>query len=177
MARSAYFSTKETIRQAKAAGFAEFTTPGQVKPGAKLLINSRDRGVVLVVVGSEPIASGVRVLATHHDSSHLDLKSRPIYLAGTLAMFNTMEYGGIKRYQYANEPLALIGRVDTTDGKTVDVSIGMDDSDPVFVIPDNAPHSDSPLRTRGYQNVLESEELDPVAASIQIGRASCRERV
>ena len=166
VARSAYFSTKETIRQAKAAGFAEFTTPGQVKPGAKLIINSRDRGVVLVVVGSEPIASGVRVLATHHDSSHLDLKSRPIYLAGTLAMFNTMEYGGIKRYQYANEPLALIGRVDTTDGKTVDVSIGMDDSDPVFVIPDNAPHSDTPLRTRAYQNVLEAEELDPVAASI-----------
>jgi len=166
VARSAYFSTKETIRQAKAAGFAEFTTPGQVKPGAKLIVNSRDRGVVLVVVGSEPIASGVRVLATHHDSSHLDLKARPIYLAGALAMFNTMEYGGIKRYQYANEPLALIGRVDTADGKTVDVSIGMDESDPVFVIPDNAPHSDTPLRTRTYQNVLEGEELDPVAASI-----------
>ncbi len=166
VARSAYFSTKETIRQAKAAGFAEFSTPGQVKPGARLIVNSRDRGVVLVVVGSDPITSGVRVLATHHDSSHLDLKSRPIYLAGNLAMFNTMEYGGIKRYQYANEPLALIGRVDTTDGKTVDVSIGMDDSDPVFVIPDNAPHSDTPLRTRAYQNVLEAEELDPVAASI-----------
>ncbi len=166
VARSAYFSTKETIRQAKAAGFAEFTTPGQVKPGAKLIVNSRDRGVVLVVVGLEPIASGVRVLATHHDSSHLDLKSRPIYLAGNLAMFNTMEYGGIKRYQYANEPLALIGRVDTTDGKTIDIAIGMDESDPVFVIPDNAPHSDTPLRTRTYQNVLEAEELDPVAASI-----------
>ncbi len=166
VARSAYFSTKETIRQAKAAGFADFTASAQVKPGAKLIVNSRDRGVALVVVGSEPIASGVRVLATHHDSSHLDLKSRPIYLAGRIAMFNPMEYGGIKRYQYANEPLALIGRVDTTDGKTVDVSIGMDDADPVFVIPDNAPHSDTPLRTRAYQNVLEAEELDPVAASI-----------
>jgi aspartyl aminopeptidase len=62
--------------------------------------------------------------------------------------------------------MALIGRVDTTDGKTIDVSIGLEDSDPVFVIPDNAPHSDTPLRTRAYQNVLEAEELDPVAASI-----------
>lgn len=166
VARSAYFSTREVTRQAKAAGFAEFTSAAQVKPGARLVVNSRDRGVMLVVVGSQPMASGVRVVATHHDSSHLDLKARPIYLAGAIAMFNTVEYGGIKRYQYANEPLALIGRVDTTDGKTIDVSIGMDDGDPVFVIPDNAPHSDSPLRARTYQNVLEAEELDPVAASI-----------
>ena len=165
-ARSAYFSTREVIRQAKALGFTEFTAPAQVKAGAKLIVNSRDRGVMLVVVGSEPLASGLRVVATHHDSSHLDLKARPIYVAGAVAMFNTVEYGGIKRYQYANEPLALIGRVDTTDGKTIDVSIGVDDSDPVFVIPDNAPHSDSPLRNRTYQNVLEGEELDPVVASI-----------
>ncbi len=166
VARSAYFSTKEMTRQAKAAGFVEFTSPAQVKPGAKLFVNSRDRGLMIVVVGSEPMASGLRVVATHHDSSHLDLKARPIYVAGAVAMFNTVEYGGIKHYQYANEPMALIGRIDTTDGKTVDVSIGIDDSDPVFVIPDNAPHSDLPLRTRTYQNVLESEELDPVAASI-----------
>jgi len=166
VARSAYFSTREVTRQAKAAGFVEFTSPAQVKAGAKLFVNSRDRGLMLVVVGSEPMASGLRVVATHHDSSHLDLKARPIYVAGAVAMFNTVEYGGIKHYQYANEPMALIGRIDTTDGKTIDVSIGMEDSDPVFVIPDNAPHSDSPLRSRTYQNVLESEELDPVAASI-----------
>jgi len=165
-ARSAYFSTREVTKQAKAAGFAEFTSPAQVKPGARLYVNSRDRGLMLVVVGTEPMASGLKVVATHHDSSHLDLKARPIYVAGAVAMFNTVEYGGIKHYQYANEPMALIGRIDTTDGKTIDVSIGMDDSDPVFVIPDNAPHSDAPLRTRTYQNVLEGEELDPVAASI-----------
>ncbi len=166
VARSAYVSTREVIKQAKAAGFVEFAAAAQVKAGARLIVNNRDRGVMLVVVGTEPMAAGLRVVATHHDSSHLDLKPRPIYVAGAVAMFNTVEYGGIKRYQYANEPLALIGRIDTTDGKTIDVSIGMEDTDPVFVIPDNAPHSDSPLRTRTYQNVLEPEELDPVAASI-----------
>ncbi len=165
-ARSAYFSTREVIKQAKVAGFLEFTAPTQVKAGARLIVNSRDRGVMLVVVGTEPMAAGLRVVATHHDSSHLDLKARPIYVAGAVAMFNTVEYGGIKHYQYANEPMALIGRIDTTDGRTIDVSIGMEDSDPVFVIPDNAPHSDTPLRTRTYQTVLESEELDPVVASI-----------
>ncbi len=166
VARSAYVSTREMIRQAKAAGFVEFTAAAQVKAGARLLVNGRDRALILVVVGADPMSSGLRVVATHHDSSHLDLKARPVYVAGALAMFNTVEYGGIKHYQYANEPMALIGRIDTTDGKTVDVSIGVEDSDPVFVIPDNAPHSDLPLRTRTYQNVLEGEELDPVAASI-----------
>jgi aspartyl aminopeptidase len=166
VARSAYFSTKEATRLAKAAGFVEFTNPAQVKAGARLIVNSRDRGVVLAVIGSEPITSGIRVVATHHDSSHLDLKARPVYIAGAVAMFNTVEYGGIKRYQYANEPMALVGRIDTTDGRTVDVSIGLGADDPVFVIPDNAPHSDTPLRNRTYQGVLESEELDPVVASI-----------
>ena len=166
VARSAYFSTREVTKLAKAAGFIEFTSNAQVKAGARLIVNSRDRGVMLVVVGSEPMTSGLRVVATHHDSSHLDLKARPVYIAGALAMFNTVEYGGIKHYQYANEPMALVGRIDTTDGKTVDVSIGIEDSDPVFVIPDNAPHSDTPLRSRTYQNVLETEELDPVVASI-----------
>lgn len=166
VARSAYFSTREAIRQAKAAGFVEFSSATPVKPGAKLIVNGRDRGVILVVVGEDPLSAGLRVVATHHDSSHLDLKARPIYVKGAVAMFNTVEYGGIKRYQYANEPLALIGRIDTTDGKTVDVSIGLDPNDPVFVIPDNAPHSDAPLRNRTYQTVLEAEELDPVVASI-----------
>ena len=46
------------------------------------------------------------------------------------------------------------GRVDTTDGKRVDVSIGLKDGDPVFVIADNAPHSDKPLRDRKYDGGL-----------------------
>jgi aspartyl aminopeptidase len=42
----------------------------------------------------------------------------------------------------------------------------MNPGDPVFVIPDNAPHSDTELRTRTYTNVLAGEELDPVVGSI-----------
>ena len=42
----------------------------------------------------------------------------------------------------------------------------MKDGDPTFVIADNAPHSDKPLRERKYTEVLSGEELDPVAGSI-----------
>jgi aspartyl aminopeptidase len=128
--------------------------------------------VILAVVGSEPLVSGSRVVGTHHDSPHIDLKARPIYAASGFALFKTIYYGGIKKYQWANLPLALIGRVDTTDGRTVDVSIGLKEGDPVFVIPDNAPHSDKELRNRTYQDIFGGEELDPVAGSIPSADAS-----
>jgi aspartyl aminopeptidase len=167
VAKTALTSTREVIRLARAAGFSDFTQASQVKPGARLIINGRDRAVILAVIGSEPLTSGSRVIGTHHDSPHIDLKARPVIGApGGFALFKTIYYGGIKKYQWANEPLALLGRIDTTDGRTIDVSIGLAPGDPVFVIPDNAPHSDRDLRERTYTNVLSGEELDPVVGSI-----------
>jgi aspartyl aminopeptidase len=175
IARSALTSTREVIRMAKAAGFADFTDAAQVKPGARLIVNGRDRALILAVIGSEPIISGTRVVGTHHDSPHIDLKARPIIGASGFALFKTIYYGGIKKYQWANLPLALIGRIDTTQGQTIDVSIGLNPGDPVFVIPDNAPHSDTELRSRTYTNVFAGEELDPVVGSIPGDRSTVAE--
>ncbi|MFI5094738.1 MAG: peptidase M18 [Candidatus Acidiferrales bacterium] len=166
VARSASGSTREMIRRARAAGFTEFTKPEQVKPGARLIVPNRGRSLILAVIGADPIVDGSRVVGTHQDSPHIELKARPIYPAGGFALFKTKYYGGIKKYQWANLPLALVGRIDTTDGRTVEVSIGLNPGEPVFVIPDAAPHSDTELRTRTYTNVLQGEELDPVIASI-----------
>ncbi len=171
-ARTAGTSTREVLRLAKEAGFSEFKDAGQVKSGAKLWINGRDRAVILVVVGADPVVSGSRLVGTHHDSPHIDLKARPLYASAGFALFNTVYYGGIKKYQWANRPLGLLGRVDTMDGKRIDVAIGFKDGDPVFVIADNAPHSDKPLRERKYNDVLMGEELDPVAGSIPGADAS-----
>jgi aspartyl aminopeptidase len=166
VARSALGSTKEIIRRAHAAGFTEFTKPEQVKPGARLIFPNRDRALILAVIGSDSVVEGSHVVGTHHDSPHIDLKGRPILPAGEFTLFKTIYYGGIKKYQWANRPLALIGRIDTTDGRTVDVSIGLKPGDPVFVIPDNAPHSDAELRDRKYEEVFSGEELEPVFGSI-----------
>ena len=166
IARSAYGSTREFIRRAKAAGFSELAKSEQVKPGARLIVPNRDRSFILVVIGSEPIVDGSRVVGTHQDSPHIELKGRPIYPAGGFALFKTKYYGGIKKYQWSNLPLALVGRIDTTDGRTIDVSVGLHPGEPIFVIPDNAPHSDTELRGRTYSNVLQGEELEPVIGSI-----------
>lgn len=166
--KTALSSTSEVTRLAKAAGFVEFTKPAQVKAGARLILPGRARAIILAVIGSEPLLNGSRVIGTHHDSSHIDLKARPVYKAkdSGIALFKTVYYGGLKKYQWSNLPLALMGKIDTTDGRNIAVSIGNSPNEPVFVIPDNAPHSDKELRTRTYTEVLKGEELDPVAGSI-----------
>ncbi len=177
VSRTAETSTREITKRALAAGFVEFTNPAQVKAGAHLIVTNRDRALILVIVGSDPIVNGTHVVGTHHDSPHIDLKGRPIYSVGEVALFKTIFYGGIKTYQWANVPLAVVGRIDTADGRTIDVSIGLHAGDPVFVIPDNAPHSDKELRSRTYTEVLKAEELDPVAGSIPGEKSSVASEV
>ena len=60
----------------------------------------------------------------------------------------------------------LSGRIDTKDGKTISIEIGRNPQDPVLIIPDAAPHVDSPLRKREYTGVLEGEEMDLIVGTI-----------
>jgi len=166
-AKSASLSEAELIRLGRAAGFEDFTAPSQVKPGARLILSNRGRAVLFAVIGTDPIESGSRMVAAHQDSPHINLKARPVVNApGSVALLKTIPYGGIKRYQWANLPMALVGRIDTLDGRHIDVNIGFGPGDPVFVIPDAAPHSDRLLRTRTYTEVFSGEEMNPVIGSI-----------
>lgn len=177
-AKSAALSEAELVRLARAAGFEELTSPAQVKPGARLMLPNRGRSVLFAVIGTEPIETGSRMIAAHQDSPHINLKARPVINApGSVALLKTIPYGGIKRYQWANLPMALVGRIDTVDGRSIEVNIGFAPGDPVFVIPDAAPHSDRLLRTRTYTEVLGGEEMTPVIGSIPGPDASVAEEV
>ncbi len=177
-ARSSGLSTSEFLKLAKESGFVEFTSPVQVTAGARLIIPNRDRAFVLVIIGSDPIESGVHMIATHQDSPHINLKSRPVIQApGSIALLKTTLYGGLKKYQWSNLPLALVGRIDTIDGRHLQVDIGFAPGDPVFVIADAAPHSDKLQQGRTYANVLAGEEMNPVAGSIPGKNGSVTEQV
>lgn len=166
-AKSAALSEAELIRLGRAAGFEEFSSSSQVKPGARLIQSNRGRAVLFALIGADPLESGSRMVAAHQDSPHINLKARPVVNApGSVALLKTIPYGGIKRYQWANLPMALVGRIDTVDGRHIDVNIGFAPGDPVFVIPDAAPHSDRLLRTRTYTEVFSGEEMNPVIGSI-----------
>jgi aspartyl aminopeptidase len=165
-ARTELSSTREVIRLAKGAGFVEYSHSDQVKAGAKFIFNNRDRAVALVVVGKEPVKNGTRLIGTHHDSPRIDLKARPMYESQGFVLFKTIYHGGIKKYHWVNIPLALDGRIDLKDGRTIIVEMGKASDDPAFVIADVAPHSDKPYRDRKYTDVIEGEELNPIAGSI-----------
>lgn len=165
VAKTELSSTKEITERAKQKGFREYKEQSDIKPGAKLMFINRARAVILAVVGKKAMTEGSRLIATHHDSPRIDIKARPAYEKEGFVLFKTVFYGSIKKYQWANLPLMLTGRVDLKDGKTIELTVGDDESEPVFIIPDAAPHVDSPLRERKYTGVFEGEELHPIVAS------------
>jgi aspartyl aminopeptidase len=118
-----------------------------------------------MVIGKKPLEQGTRIVGAHIDSPRLELKGRPLFEKENFAMFQTYIHGGIKTYQWVNIPLALVGRVDKKDGTRVNISVGFDDNDPIFLVTDLAPHVDSPNRKRTSRDVIGKEELDIIIAA------------
>lgn len=163
--------TEERAVQASKAralsrGFREVDRYTAVQGSRPFLVSNRGRALILVRPGRRRIEEGLRVIATHIDAPRLELKARPVYESQEFVLWQTVPHGGIKYYQWANIPLALVGMVHKTDGSRVEVEIGMDPSDPVFLIADLAPHVDRPRRSRTSREVVKGEELDPLAGSL-----------
>jgi aspartyl aminopeptidase len=162
-ARSELTTVVEAKKLAESKGFRTLPPAHRLAAGEQYYDVNRDRAMVLILGGRRPIAEGVRIMAAHIDSPRLELKARPIYDKETFAQLQTRFHGGIKTYQWVNIPLALIGRVDKKDGKTLNISIGLKAGEPVLIIPDLSPHVDIELRERKGRGVVLHEELDPVA--------------
>lgn len=156
----------EAVRIARDAGFRQLAPASDMRPGARYYDVNRDRTLTLIVVGENKMTNGFRVVGAHVDSPRLELKGRPLYEVEGFALFQTYRHGGIKNYQWVNIPLALVGHVDKKDGTRVPVSVGLDDDDPIFIIPDLSPHVDHDYRERLNRDVIMGEEMDPIIGSI-----------
>ena len=157
---------REAVRLARAAGFRELTPDSDVSAGDRFYDVNRDRALTVIVVGSDDLREGFRVVGAHIDSPRIELKARPVYEKEGFALLQTNYHGGIKTYQWTNIPLALMGRVDLKNGSTVWISVGNDPNEPTFLIPDLSPHVDADLRERRNRDVIQHEELDPVVGHI-----------
>ncbi|NQZ07922.1 MAG: aminopeptidase 1, partial [Algicola sp.] len=164
-ARTELSFVEETVKLAKANGFKRLTDNSVLKPGARFFDVNRDRAMTLMVIGKKPVAEGLRIVGSHIDSPRIELKGRPLYEKQGFALFQTYVHGGIKNYQWVNVPLALVGRVDKTDGTVVNISIGLNPGEPVLMVPDLAPHVDRDYRKRTSRDVIKKEELDVIIAS------------
>ena len=146
---------KELIKN----GFSDINKKKTLKRGDKVYYNNRDKNIVAMIIGKD-IKSGINMIVSHVDSPRLDLKPNPITEIEEFALLNTHYYGGIKKYQWAATPLALHGVVYLKNNKKVTLSIGEDEDDPVFSIPDILPHLSYKVQDeRKSREVIKGEEL------------------
>ena len=69
----------------------------------------RSGAIVLFQIGKKPIEEGMNILGAHIDSPRIDLKQQTLYETEGLAYFDTHYYGGVKKYQWLAQPLAIHG--------------------------------------------------------------------
>ena len=160
-------SVKEIIKLAKENNYIsidEAMEKGSISCGDKIYVINKEKAVALFVIGKNYIEKGMKIIGSHIDSPRLDLKPNPLYQESNLGFFKTHYYGGIKKYQWTAIPLALHGIVILNDGTKVDISIGEEDSDPVFCVTDLLIH----LAGDQMQKKL-SEGISGEALNILIG--------
>jgi len=150
---------------AKKNGYTEFDTSKKYSPGDKVYYNNRGKALILAIIGTEPIENGVSIMASHIDSPRIDLKGRPLYEDAELSYFKTHYYGGIKKYQWTAIPLSLHGVVIKADGTPVTITIGEDETDPVFCITDLLPHLAQDQMKRTVSEAIRGEELNILIGS------------
>ena len=160
---------REAVKWAEALaqknGFVPFEPGKALKAGDKVYTINRCKAIVLATIGKRPIGEGVSFAIAHIDSPRLDLKPNPLYEKGGLAYFDTHYYGGIKKYQWPTVPLALYGVVVRKDGTAVEVRIGDDENDPVFVVTDLLIHLGKDQMRKTASEVIDGENMDILIGS------------
>ncbi len=152
------------VTAAEDAGYEELqravASGRTLKPGDKVYMVWMNKSVVLFEIGKRPLEEGLNILGAHIDSPRLDVKQNPLYEDGEMAYLDTHYYGGIKKYHYVANPLALHGVVVKKNGETVELNIGEDEDDPVFFVSDILIHLAQDQMKKTGAEVVEGEDLD-----------------
>ena len=155
-----------SIKITEKAGFKDLNAVSELKAGDKVYFNNRGKSLFLFVLGKEDLAKGLNILGAHVDSPRLDLKQHPLYEDSGLVLLDTHYYGGIKKYQWVAQPLALHGVVCKKDGSLVKVVIGESEDDPVVGVSDLLIHLAADQMKKTGSNVVEGEDLNVLFGSI-----------
>ncbi len=127
---------------------------------------NRGKCIALVRMGD---GFGMKLIASHIDAPRIDLKQNPLFEDTELALFHTHYYGGIKKYQWFNIPLAIHGIIVKSNGETIDICVGENDNDPTFVIPDLLPHLSHKVQDdKKVREAFEAEKMNLIVGSIPL---------
>lgn len=171
----------ETVRLAKQKGFVDIneiiSTGKKVKTGDKIYAINKGKGLVLFIMGKEPMEKGMNIVGSHIDSPRMDLKQNPLYEDGTFAMLDTHYYGGIKKYQWVTLPLSIHGVIVKKNGEKINIVIGEDENDPVVYITDLLIHLAGKQMEKTLSKGIEGEDLNILFGSIPVKDKDAKERV
>lgn len=167
-ARTERLAVSEAVRLAQENGFVEFDRDLPLQPGDRIYRVVRGKMILLAVMGRDSLAKGVHICAAHIDSPRLDLKQLPLYEDHEVAYLKTHYYGGIRKYQWVNIPLELHGVVAMKDGSLVNVNIGSDEGDPIFVIADLLPHLGYKQAEQPLAKAIPAEKLNLIVGSYPV---------
>ncbi|MBQ3223843.1 MAG: aminopeptidase [Clostridia bacterium] len=140
------------------AGIIKEGTP--LAAGDKVYVNVMGKAIVLFHLGKAPLEKGMNIVGAHVDSPRIDLKQNPMYEDSDFAYMDTHYYGGIKKFAWMAQPLALHGVVAKKDGSVVNIVIGDDPADPVIGISDLLIHLSGELMGRKAGEYVTGEQLD-----------------
>ncbi|MFH0955343.1 MAG: aminopeptidase [Candidatus Micrarchaeota archaeon] len=164
-------------RQAEKKGFIGMEQ-SNLKAGSNFWVQNKGKNIGFIVLGKHALENGMRLVISHVDACHLDLKINPLYENSGLVMLNTHYYGGIKKYHWVNEPLALHGVVFLKNGKKLEINLGEKSGEPVFCIPDLLPHVGYKVfAEKKIADAVTGEQLDAVAASIPFAEKDATEKI
>lgn len=152
----------ELERRFRDSGFVSIDECERLSPGDGVFMNWRDRSFIAYRAGERPVWEGFQLVGAHADSPRIDIKCKPLYEEAGLLMADAHYYGGIKKYQWTNIPTALHGEIFTRDGKCRRLCVGELADEPIFLIPDLAPHLDHKIAERKADKTIEGENLDAI---------------
>ena len=162
----------------EAKGFVNLETVTSIKPGDKVFYQFENKNITLAIIGTDSIKNGVNIIGAHLDAPRLDLKVRPLIEENGVAMLKTHYYGGIKKYQWLNIPLAIHGVIIKQDGTKVTINIGDKDEDPVFVISDLLPHLSRKIQgDKKLLDGIDGENLNIFVGTMPIENKDYKDRV
>lgn len=153
-------TTETAVAMAEKNGFTPFEEGTLYPPGSKVYCCNRGKNLVMAVIGRKPIEQGCRLVASHIDTPHIDLKPTPLYEQNEIAFFKTHYYGGIKKYQWTCIPLSLHGVIIKENQEKITLNIGDKKGDPVFFINDLLPHLATEQMKRTGNELIKAEELN-----------------
>ncbi len=167
----------EAVRRIEALGFRELKSFETLKPGDKVYRGYCGKTLMAAVIGEKPMTEGILVIGGHTDAPRIDCKPIPLYEKGGLAYLDTHYYGGIKKFQWVTMPLALYGTVIKPDGTKIDIAVGDDPTDPVFMISDILPHFGAEQSGKKLGEAFTAEDLDPIIGTLPVAEADDDEEV